>query len=407
MPEEQQTETLPTEYAQLTQVRVPLEDAGGVFAGRDASGRTPLILIPLNPHRIRNAFVIGGLVALGAGLVSGILLYNLALASLASTLGVVLIVFGIYRSFLLRVPEGTTALLMRGGKHIRTLDAGFHIVPSWFAVSHLVTRREIPYDVPAVEAFSADDVRVTVDTLITFGITDPYRFVYRITADDFDDVLQAACQHAIRGQVRRLSAGEILDVNRLEAKELRKALSAEVEPYGVEVMRVNVTETRLPDEFLRSYEARQLAVSQHVEQSKKQTLAQRRQADAEALERQQVIARVEREREALQAQVQHAEIRQRVAQLDAETEELRLSKLEDRLRKYPLAAQYEIQHAQLEIARALAGNTRAVVQVGQADDILRSFVIREFLQDSLALPTTSLEESQDGEQLAGTATEAD
>jgi hypothetical protein len=105
--------------------------------------------------------------------------------------------------------------------------------------------------------------------------------------------------------------------------------------------------------------------------------------------------------------VQQAEIRQRIAQVDAGTEELRLSKLEDRLRKYPLAAQYEINRAQLEIARALAGNTRAVVQVGQADDILRSFVIREFLHDSLALTPARLEESQDGEPLAGTATAVD
>jgi regulator of protease activity HflC (stomatin/prohibitin superfamily) len=407
MAEEQPTEPIPTEYAQLTQVRVPLEYAGGVFANRDASGRTPLVLVPLNPHRLRNEFVIAGLIALGGALVSGILLANFALASLGSTLGVILILFGLYLSFMVRIPEGTTALLMRGGKHVRTLEAGTHVVPTWFAISHLVTGREIPYDVPAVEALSADNVRVLVDTLITFSIADPYRFVYHITADDFDDVLQAACQHAIRGQVRRLSSEEIVDVTRHETGELRQSLSAEVEPYGVEVMRVNVTETRLPDEFLRSYEVRQLAVSQQVEQSKRQALVQRRQSDAEALERQQVIARIEREREELQAQVQHAEIRQRVAQVDAETEELRLSKLEDRLRKYPLAAQYEIQHAQLEIARALAGNTRAVVQVGQADDILRSFVIREFLHDSLALAPTRLEEGQDGEPLAGTATETE
>jgi len=405
MPEQQPTEPITAEYAQLTQVRVPLEYAGGVFAARDDSGRTPLVLVPLNPHRIRNGFVIAGLIALGGALVSGILLANFALASLGSTLGVILILFGLYRSFIVRIPEGTTALLMRAGKHVRTLEAGMHIVPPWFAVSHLVTRREIPYDVPAVEAFTGDDVRATVDTLITFSIADPYRFVYHITAEDFDDVLQAACQHAIRGQVRRLSSEEIVDVTRYGAGELRQSLSAEVEPYGVEVMRVNVTETRLPDEFLRSYEARQLAVSQQVEQGKRQALAQRRQADAEVLERQQVIARVEREREELQAQVQQAEIRRRIAELDAETEELRLSRLEERLQKYPLAAQLDIQLAQLEIARALAGNTRAVLQIGQADDILRSFVIREFLHDSLALATTQLRESQDGEPLAGTATE--
>ena len=71
--------------------------------------------------------------------------------------------------------------------------------------------------------------------------------------------------------------------------------------------------------------------------------------------RQQTVAQVEREREQLQIQVQQAEIRKRIAELEAEAEELRLSTLEQRLRNYPQAAAYETQRAQLEIARALAG----------------------------------------------------
>ena len=330
------------DYSQLSQIRVPLDQAGEVFAGKDASGRTPVILVPVNPHRIRNEFVIAGLIVLVAGSIAGALLSQWAWPSLGGVLGIGLIVFGVYRSFLVRVPEGTMALLTRAGRYVRSLEAGSQIVPPWFVVSHLVTRREIPYDVPAVEALTKDNVRATVDTLITFLITDPYRFVYSITADDFDEILLAACLDAIRGEVRRLPAEKVIDLTRQETTVLREALNADVEPYGVTIKKINVTDARPPEEFLRSQESRQLAVFRRSEQAEKQVLSQRLQADAEDLARQQAIAQVGREREELQAQIQQAETRKRIAQLEAETEELRLSRLEERLQKYPRAAAYEM-----------------------------------------------------------------
>jgi regulator of protease activity HflC (stomatin/prohibitin superfamily) len=381
MAEQTETQSLSIDYAQLSQVRVPLDHAGEVFAQKDKRGRTPVVLVPVNPHRIQNAFVIAGLLVLVVGFIVGTLSAQWVWPSLGSVLGIVLIVLGIYRSFLVRVPEGTTALLARGGRYLRTLEPGSQVVPPWFAVSHLVTRREIPYDVPAVDGLTKDLVRATVDTLITFTISDPYRFVYSITADDFDEILLAACLDAIRGAVRRLPTEKIADLTRRETSDLREALNAEVEPYGVAIKKINVTDARPPEEFLRSQESRQLAVFHRAEQAEKQVLTQRLQGDAEALARQQTIAQVGREREELQAQVQQAETRKKIAELEAETEELRLSKLEERLQKYPQAATYEMQRAQLEIARALAGNTRAVLQIGAADGILRAYVMREFLQE--------------------------
>lgn len=395
MTEQMEAAALPIDYAQLSQIRVPLDRAGDVFAQKDARGRTPVVLVPINPHRIQNSFVIAGLIVLVAGFVAGTLLGQWAWPSLSSVLGVALVAFGVYRSFLVRVPEGTTALLTRAGRYVRTLEAGTQVVPPWYAVSHLVTRREIPYDVPAVEALTKDNVRAVVDTLITFAITDPYRFVFRITADDFDEILLAACLDAIRAEVRRLSSEKIPDLTRRETTSLRQALDTEVEPYGVTVKKINVTDARPPKEFLRSQESRQLAVFQRVEQAEKQALAQRLQTDAEALARQQAIAQVEREREGLQTQVQQAEMRKRLAELEAEAEELRLSTLEKRLQNYPQAAQYELKHAQLEIARALAGNTRAVLQIGDADDILRAYVMREFLQHEPGLGDSSPEAQAD------------
>ena len=382
MADELPNATLAQGISQLAQVRAAIEEATEVFGRKDASGRTPIVVIPKRQNRIRWGLIILGVLILVGGTTAAGATDNGGLGLLAVVLAVLFVLFGALRAFYIQVPEGVNALLARGGKHISTVGAGLHFIPPWVVVSHLVTRREIPYDAPVKEAPTKDNVRAAIDTSITFMVTDPYRFVYGISASGFDQVFQAACQDALRSMVRLVTSDQVNDLARQETAGLRTALGADVEQYGVTITKINITDARPPAEFLRSQEARQLAVLQRAEQSEQQALAQRRQADQEALGRQQVIARVEREREELQIQVQQAEARRRIAELDAEAELLRLQRVEEGLRNNPLAAQRELQLGQLEVARALAGNSRAVLQVGGADDLVRAFVMREVLHDA-------------------------
>lgn len=369
------------ELAQLTQTRVPLDEAGDAFAMRDDTGRIPIVVIPQRLNRIRNELVLLGVAFIIGSVVMGMFLVDaLALMSLLFVVGVLLLVLGFYRSFMVRIPEGVNGLLARGGRYTRSIGSGTHVIPPWIAVTHLVTRREIPFDVPVQESITQDNVRANVDTMVTFNIDDPYKFVYSISADDFDQVFQAACQDGLRKIVRSVTSDEVPDLARHDLSELRTILSEAVEPYGITIMKVTITYAQPPLEFLQSQEARKLAALQQAEQAEKQALAQRRQADTDALARQRVIAEVEREREVLQVEIQKAEARRRVVELEAEAEELRLAKLEERLKNYPTAAEWETAGLRLDVARALAGNTRAVLQLGDASDIARAFVVRDTLQ---------------------------
>jgi regulator of protease activity HflC (stomatin/prohibitin superfamily) len=397
MAETQTGSSAPEDYAQLTQAQVPLDEAVDAFATRDASGRIPIVVVPQQLNRIRNELVGLALLILIGGIALGILFDNAALLiPVAVGLAIILFVVGIYRSFMVRIPEGVNGLLARGGRYIRTLGSGTHIIPPWIVVSHLVTRREIPFDVPVLEVPTQDNVRANVDILITFSITEPYEFVYSISADDFDQVFQAICQDSLRAMVRQITSDEVINLTHHDMEGLRDVLGAAVESYGIKVMKINVTYAQPPAGFMQSQEARKLAALQQAEQAETQALAQRRQTDDEALARQKVVAQVEREREALQAQVQQAEARRRIVELEAEAEELRLAKLEERLAKYPHAAAWEVEGLRLEIGRALAGNTRAILQVGSASDIVRTFLMRDNLQDKPVSPADgSLVESQE------------
>jgi regulator of protease activity HflC (stomatin/prohibitin superfamily) len=366
---------------QLIQARVPLEDASEAFNTRDANGRAPIVIIPERLNRIQNPIVAAGGICLGIALFAILFLPSLAptVVPLGIVVGLLLIILGVYRSFIVRIPEGVTALLSMGGRYIKTINSGPHIVAPWVVVSHLVTRREIPFDVPAESLPTKDDVRATVDFIVTFRIVEAYNFVYSISADDFDHVLLATCEERLRGVVREIDSTEVHDLVRHDFAELKEKINSDVARYGVEIQRVGVTFAQPPQDFLLSQEARQLAHLRQEEQIQRQALALRQVEDEEELALRRLQAEVRREKEALQVLMQKAEAQRLLVEFESYAEELRLQKLQERFNAYPLAAQFELERMRLDVARALAGNTRAFLQISRADDIPDAFISNSLL----------------------------
>src|SRR5947209_8395900 len=371
------------EFIQLTSARVPLDQAADAFTSQDSSGRSPIVVLTQRQSRIENLPLLIGVAILVAGILWSVLTGNSLPAITAVPVFLIFVALALFRSFLVRIPEGAYGLLQQRGKYLRTIESGTHILPPWIVVSHVLTRRIIPFEVPVNEAPTQDDVRSTVQALVTFSISDAYRFVYHISASDFDQVFQAACQNTFRAMVRQINSDEVNNLTRLDTSMLRETLSAASEPYGISIEHVNIIFAHPPADFVRSQEARQLALLQEAEQAEQQSLSLRKQTDEEALSRQAVIARIQREQEELQLQIQQAEIRKQVVELESQAEDLRRARLQERLEKYREAAEWDWAGEQLGVARGLASNTHAVVQVGPGDanDIARAFLLRDIRQE--------------------------
>ena len=339
---------------QLTQARVPLDEAGEAFTVPDASGRLPIVILPRQPFRIRNNFVIAGVIAIVLALLFEV---TLAIRGGLLGLGAIAIFLGVFQSFIVPVPEGARALLLKAGRYHRTLDAGRHVVPPWIVVSHVVTVREIPFDTPGWAVSTQDDVRVDVDVLLTFTISSPEKFVFTISAPDFDQVCRASALDAVRALVRSKRSDEILDLSSDDTRSLQASIGAALAPYGVEVRRVVIVNVQPPLEFMASRESRRLASVRLDEQTEHQALEERLLADRESLARQ----RVGHQRERIE--------------LEAANEALRLQHLESRLAAYPNAARRDIEEQRIEVARSLAGNTRAMVQVGANADVADALIM--------------------------------
>jgi regulator of protease activity HflC (stomatin/prohibitin superfamily) len=345
---------------QLTQARVPFDETADALATPDAAGTLPIVVLPLQALRIRNELVAGGVLALVVAVLFDL---DIVLRGGLLALGLILIVLGVFRSFMVPVPEGAQAILLRRGRFHRTLGPGNHIVPPWIIVSHFVTTRETPFDAPALEVPTRDDVRTNVDIMVTIRIAAPERFVFTISAPDFDQVCQATCQEAVRLLVREKDSDEVLDMGDADAERLRTGIGAGLAPYGVEVVRVVLTHVTPPMEFVASRESRRLASVHRAEEQENHALALLRQADREALERQTITAR----RQAIE--------------LEAANEVIRLERLEARIRDFPNAMHWDVETQRLDVARALAANTRAMVQVGPAADVAASLLMHTLPED--------------------------
>jgi regulator of protease activity HflC (stomatin/prohibitin superfamily) len=345
---------------QLTQARVPIDETADALATPDANGRLPIVVLPLHALRIRNEFVAAGAIALAVSL---FIEFDLALRGALLTLGGVLIVLGVFQSFRVPVPESAQAILLRRGRFQRTLGPGNHFVPPWIIVSHFVSMRETPFDAPAMEIPTRDDVRTNVDILMTFKIVAPERFVFTIAAPDFDQVCQATCQESVRLLIRDKVSDEVLDMGPADAERLRVAISEALDRYGVEIVRVVLTHVQPPAEFVASREARRLASVHRAEEEEQHALELLRQSDREELARLKIGAR----REAIE--------------LEATNEVARLERLETRIRDYPNALQWDVESRRLDVAANLAGNTRAMVQVGPAADVAASLLMHTMPDD--------------------------
>jgi regulator of protease activity HflC (stomatin/prohibitin superfamily) len=280
---------------------------------------------------------------------------------------------------------GAQAILLRRGRFYKTVGPGTRIVPPWVPVSHIVTTRQTPFDSPALSIPTKDNVRTSVDILMTFTLAHPEKFVFTISAPDFDQICQATCQEAVRLMIRDKDSEEVLDLAGADNERLRSDISKGLEPYGVEVVKVVVTHVVPPQEFIASREAQRLAGVQRAEEIERHALELQRQTDREELVRQQIAAR------------------RKAIELEADNEVARLEKLEARIRQYPNALKWDVESQRLEVARALAANTRAMVQVGPGIDVAGSLLMHTMPEDGPrppdaepSSPVTSKEDSRPG-----------
>jgi regulator of protease activity HflC (stomatin/prohibitin superfamily) len=176
----------------------------------------------------------------------------LPLQIVLAVLGVVVLV-AIARSIRI-VPAQSVLVVERLGKYAGTLQAGFHVlVPFIDRVAYTHSLKEQAVDVPSQPCFTWDNVKVDVDGVLYYRVTDPRKASYGIS--DFRYATIQLAQTTMRSVVGKLELDKSFEERGAINAAIVKEVDAASAEWGVDVTRYEIQNIRVPADILQAMEA--------------------------------------------------------------------------------------------------------------------------------------------------------
>eukprot|EP00501_MAST-03F_sp_TOSAG23-6_P000591 GSMAST32.ASY1.ANO1.612.1 assembled CDS len=209
------------------------------------------------------------------------------------------------------IPSGYWVLHQKWFKDQGEAPTGFICCwPGYYRVSHIVTRKGISYNHPVANCPTIDNVMVEVDLGLTFQIgpkiEDAKKFIYHLGACNFDELLSAEVEEAIRALVNRVPVMKVLDLREEFALGMKGGLNRTMKPYGVEIKNVKITNVQLPASLEATLQSRTSFETQMEQQEKKHTAEMRKVNDDAAQRLEQIMKENKRSVQDLTAETERA-----------------------------------------------------------------------------------------------------
>ena len=170
-----------------------------------------------------------------------------------------LVVFAfIYVSMAVRIVRPyEKGLVERMGKYVRTCESGLNILVPFFEKMIKVDMREQVISVPPQEVITKDNVVVTVDAIIYFHVTDPFRVVYNIRS--FEMAAVKLAQTNLRNTIGELDLDQTLNSRERINTQLRETMDEATDKWGVKVTRVEIQKIDPPGDIVNAMSAQMKA----------------------------------------------------------------------------------------------------------------------------------------------------
>ncbi len=148
-------------------------------------------------------------------------------------------------------------LIERFGKYTRTADSGLTILIPPFEKMKKVDMREQFISVPPQEVITKDNVVVTVDAIIYFHVTDPFKVAYNVLY--FEQSAMKLAQTNLRNTIGELALDETLNSRERINTQLREVLDEVTDKWGVKVTRVEIQKIDPPADIVNAMSAQMKA----------------------------------------------------------------------------------------------------------------------------------------------------
>jgi len=165
--------------------------------------------------------------------------------AIAVIIGIFIVIFAAKGIKIVRPYE--KGLIERLGKFRKTADAGLQLINPLFERMIKIDVRERVIDIPPQEVITKDNVGVTVDAVVYFEVTDPYKVIYNVAR--FEVAAIKLSQTNLRNLIGELSLDESLTSRQVINTKLRDILDEATDKWGVRVTRVELKKIDPPKDI--------------------------------------------------------------------------------------------------------------------------------------------------------------
>lgn len=144
------------------------------------------------------------------------------------------------------VPQRENFVVERLGKYSRTLDSGFHfLIPFVDKVAYRQTLKEEVVDVPRQACVTKDNIQVGINGVMYIQVIDAHKASYGI--DDYRNAASQLAQTTMRSVIGQTDLDKTFEERAKINEEVVLALDAAATPWGVKVMRYEISDIELPE----------------------------------------------------------------------------------------------------------------------------------------------------------------
>lgn len=146
--------------------------------------------------------------------------------------------------------EYERAVIFRLGRFTGTRGPGLvFMIPFWIERMQRVSLRVIVNDVTPQDVITRDNVSVSVNAVLTFRVTEPDRAV--IEVEEFGFAISQIAQTTLRSVLGRAELDDLLSERDKLNQDLEEIIKRQCEPWGIEVLAMEIKHVDLPVEMQR------------------------------------------------------------------------------------------------------------------------------------------------------------
>lgn len=143
------------------------------------------------------------------------------------------------------VPQRSAFVVERLGKFSRTLDAGFHVlIPFLDRVTAKHSLKEQVIDVASQMCITRDNIAIEIDGVLFLQVLDPARATYGVT--DYFMAASQLAQTTLRSEIGKMDLDRTFEERDSINANIVDALDKACEPWGVKVMRYEISNINPP-----------------------------------------------------------------------------------------------------------------------------------------------------------------